>query len=113
MLICRDLAHFLMSVLYKRDQSPREVLPGDTSETQIKGEFRISSKIKSLHFASKYRKVSGLFVEITVLAVWLKVSLAVPRHAAMVRVTHSPGEPPRGKLLIRFVSWSWKDVSLS
>lgn len=34
------------------------------------------------------------------------------QDTAMVRVGHSPREPPHEKLLIRFISWAWKDISL-
>lgn len=57
-----------MSVLYNRD-------------------FGISSKIKLLHFAFKYRKVSGLFLEIEL----LKVSLAVPRTLLWSGLVTLPG----------------------
>lgn len=91
LFIDRDLARLLISLLYNRDQSPSEVLPGDASKKQIKGDFRISSKIKSLHFAFKYRKVNGLFLEIAVRGAQLKISLAIPRTLLWSGLVILPG----------------------
>lgn len=87
----RDLTHLLTSVLYNRDQSPGEVLPGHASKRQIKGGFWMSSKIKSLHFVFKYRKVNGFFLEIAVPSAQLEVSLAVPRTLLWSGLVILPG----------------------
>lgn len=86
-----DTACLLMSVLCNRDQSPREVLPGDPSKRQIKGDFGISSEIKSLPFAFEHRKVNGLFLDRAVPGAQLRAGLAVPRTLLWSGLVILPG----------------------